>query len=258
MARKVAVPQSKDVERGPIVSAPSIKRWTTTDYYAGIDVSLELSSVCVVDSLGKIVRETKTASEPEALLQHFTDLGIWDCRSSAWALRRGPCRSGCARVGEFRRFSNPRQFMAPLGLVPKERSTGAGVSRGSITKTGNTRARRMLVEGAWTYRLPARVSREILKRTEGLPEAVRQSPGRRWCGCGYASDIGACRPAVTPQTSSLVNLLPSSGRLRRQFLPSGQSQSDEEASTRRRKFHHAANGRTWRPVRVTLVVILQA
>lgn len=46
------------------------------DYYAGIDMSLELSSVCVVDSSGKIVRETKVASEPEALSQHFTDLGL--------------------------------------------------------------------------------------------------------------------------------------------------------------------------------------
>ena len=78
-----------------------------------------------------------------------------------------------SEIGDFRRFSNPRQFMAWLGLVPKEHSTGASVSRGSITKAGNTRARRMLVEGAWTYRLPARVGQEILKRTEGLPEAIR-------------------------------------------------------------------------------------
>lgn len=46
------------------------------DYYAGIDVSLEMSSVCVVDSSGKIVRETKVASEPDALLQHFAELGL--------------------------------------------------------------------------------------------------------------------------------------------------------------------------------------
>lgn len=78
-----------------------------------------------------------------------------------------------SEIGDFRRFSNPRQFMAWLGLVPKERSTGASVSRGSITKAGNTRARRMLVEGAWTYRLPARVSQELLKRAEGLPEEIR-------------------------------------------------------------------------------------
>jgi transposase len=47
------------------------------------------------------------------------------------------------------------------------------VTRGNITKAGNTRARRILVEGAWTYRLPARVGEDIAKRNVGLPEAIR-------------------------------------------------------------------------------------
>ncbi|KOF12472.1 transposase, partial [Ensifer adhaerens] len=59
-----------------MISAPSIKRGTTMDYYAGIDVSLEQSSICVVDGSGKIVREAKVASEPEALLQLFADLAL--------------------------------------------------------------------------------------------------------------------------------------------------------------------------------------
>jgi transposase len=46
------------------------------DYYAGIDVSLEQSSVCVVDAGGKIIREAKVASEPEALIDWFSSLGI--------------------------------------------------------------------------------------------------------------------------------------------------------------------------------------
>ncbi len=78
-----------------------------------------------------------------------------------------------AEIGDFHRFHNPRQFMAWLGLVPREHSTGASVKRGSITKAGNTRARGMLVEGAWTYRLPARVTTTLLKRAEGLPEEIR-------------------------------------------------------------------------------------
>jgi hypothetical protein len=46
------------------------------DHYAGIDVSLECSSVCVVDTSGKIVREGKVATQPEALIGYFGPLGV--------------------------------------------------------------------------------------------------------------------------------------------------------------------------------------
>ena len=46
------------------------------EYFAGIDVSLEQSSVCVVDAAGKIVREAKVASEPDALVRFFRELGF--------------------------------------------------------------------------------------------------------------------------------------------------------------------------------------
>src|SRR5258708_19836887 len=60
-----------------VESAPSIwRRRTAVEHYAGIDVSLELSSVCVVDGRGKIVKEAKVASEPEALVYFFKELGF--------------------------------------------------------------------------------------------------------------------------------------------------------------------------------------
>src|SRR3954465_2835389 len=62
--------------RGPSGSAPGIREGTAVEYYAGIDVSLERSSVCVVDATGKIVREAKVASEPEALVAFFGRLGV--------------------------------------------------------------------------------------------------------------------------------------------------------------------------------------
>jgi transposase len=77
-----------------------------------------------------------------------------------------------AEVGDLRRFDSPRQLMAYLGLVPSESSTGERVRRGGLTKAGNGRARRALVEGAWTYRFPARMSRPLQERQNGLPKAV--------------------------------------------------------------------------------------
>lgn len=77
-----------------------------------------------------------------------------------------------AEVGDLKRFQNPAELMSYLGLVPSENSTGPKTRRGSITKTGNGHVRRVLVEAAWAYRLPARVSRELLKRQEGLPQLI--------------------------------------------------------------------------------------
>jgi transposase len=78
-----------------------------------------------------------------------------------------------AEVGDFSRFANPRQLMAYLGLAPSERSSGATRRRGGITKAGNALARRVLIEGAWTYRMQARVSRKLHDRIDGLPQAIR-------------------------------------------------------------------------------------
>jgi transposase len=78
-----------------------------------------------------------------------------------------------AEVGDFRRFAKPSQLMAWLGLVPSEHSSGPKVQRGGITKAGNGRARRVLIEGAWSYRFPARVTCELQARLEGLPDTVR-------------------------------------------------------------------------------------
>ena len=78
-----------------------------------------------------------------------------------------------AELGDLTRFAKPRQLMSFLGLHPSEYSTGEKRRLGGIAKTGNSHARRALVEGAWAYRFPARVSKQIQARQENLPEAVR-------------------------------------------------------------------------------------
>ena len=78
-----------------------------------------------------------------------------------------------AEIGDLSRFASPRELMGYLGLVPSERSTGDSVKRGAITKAGNRRARRILVEASWSYRHPPRVGREKQAKVDAAPEAVR-------------------------------------------------------------------------------------
>jgi transposase len=79
-----------------------------------------------------------------------------------------------AEIGDLSRFGSPRELMGYLGLVPSERSTGDSVKRGGITKAGNRRARRVLVEAAWSYRHPPRIGREKQAKVEAAPTAVRE------------------------------------------------------------------------------------
>lgn len=75
---------------------------------------------------------------------------------------------------DFRRFASAPAFMAYTGLVPSEHSSGEGVHRGGITKSGNAHLRRVLVEGAWANRSGVGVSAALAARRVGCPEAVLQ------------------------------------------------------------------------------------
>ncbi|WP_337842055.1 IS110 family transposase [Rheinheimera sp.] len=77
-----------------------------------------------------------------------------------------------AELGDLARFDHPRKLMAYLGLVPSEHTSGSKRRQGCITRTGNTRARRLLVEGAHTYRYAANISTELQKRQESLPKEI--------------------------------------------------------------------------------------
>jgi transposase len=108
-----------------------------------------------------------------------------------------------AEVGNFSRFDNPRQLMAYLGLTPSEHTSGASVRRGGITKAGSSLARRALVEGAWSYRMQARVGRKLVDRIEALPQAVRDIAWKgqlRMCQ-RYRHMIAVGKPKVVATTA---------------------------------------------------------
>ena len=78
-----------------------------------------------------------------------------------------------AAMGDLTRFENPRALRKFLGLIPSEYSTGERRRQGSITTAGHTHARRVLVEGAWAYQYPAKVSRHLQLRLEKQPKVIQ-------------------------------------------------------------------------------------
>jgi transposase len=78
-----------------------------------------------------------------------------------------------AEMGDLTRFESPRELMKFMGLIPSEYSSGEQRRQGSITNAGNTHARRVLVEGAWAYRYPAKVSRHLQLRLETQPKVIQ-------------------------------------------------------------------------------------
>jgi len=82
-----------------------------------------------------------------------------------------------ADMGDLTRCESPRARMKFLGRIPSEHSSGEQRRQGSMTTAGNTHARRVLVEGAWASRYPAKVSRHLHLRLENQPNVLQDS---RW------------------------------------------------------------------------------
>lgn len=86
-----------------------------------------------------------------------------------------------AEIGDLSRFQTPRELMAYLGLVPSEDSTGDTIRRGPITKAGNRRARRILVECSWSYQHPPRVGKKKQEKVAAAPRAIREIAWKAQC-----------------------------------------------------------------------------
>ncbi len=89
-----------------------------------------------------------------------------------------------SELGDLTRFDSPANLMAYLGLVPSQHNSGDKKRSGNITKTGNGHVRRALIEAAQAYRLPARKSRAIKKRNEGLPKEI--------CNIAWKAQVRLC------------------------------------------------------------------
>ncbi len=125
----------------------------------------------------QIVNERQSRLErlDNELVHHVKDWRYYPVIKAMQAMRGIRLRVAVGvivKLGDLSRFEHPRKLMAYLGLVPSEHSSGIRQRKGAITKCGNKRARRLLVEGAHGYRYSAKVSVELQKRQEGIPKDI--------------------------------------------------------------------------------------
>jgi len=124
-------------------------------HLAGLDVQL-----AAIDQRLERIATSEPWAQPVAWLCSFRGIAT---RTALGLL---------AEIGDFRRFSSPRELMSYLGLTPSEYSSGVQQHRGHITKTGNTHARRLLIEAAWHYQHRPRQSARAAQLADHVPAQV--------------------------------------------------------------------------------------
>jgi transposase len=149
------------------------RRWL-----AGLKFEQAVHHIVLEDYIAAVeaaeARRDRLTAQIEAMLPDWTLAPVVAALQTMRGMALVNAATLIAEVGDFSRFANPRQLMAYLGLVPSEHSSGASLRRGGLTKAGNSAARRLLIEAAWCYRFPARVSRELRLRQEEQPRPIRE------------------------------------------------------------------------------------
>jgi transposase len=135
-----------------------IDRQTLDMYLAHL---VELERKCAeVASVAEQIAEEHRYREPVKTLRAFK------------GIRTLTALTYICEIGDFRRFATAGQFMAFLGMVPSERSSGDKRRQGGITKAGNSHLRKLLIEAAWHYRSYHPTSRALIERRKEVDPQI--------------------------------------------------------------------------------------
>ena len=118
------------------------------------------------EKLGRMKRQVEAIAADQRYAERVSRLKAFKGIETLIAL------SLIVEIADFNRFARAEQFMAFLGLVPSEHSSGAKRRLGGITKAGNTHLRKLLIEAAWQYRRPNRPSKRLTARRAQLPASL--------------------------------------------------------------------------------------
>jgi len=144
------------------------------DYFAGLDVSLEETAVCVVDETGRIVREARVVSEPEALVAFFRvsgmtmeRVGLEACSLTAW-LQQGLSEEGIPAI-----CIEARQAKAAMGAMPNktDRNDARGIAQ--IMRTGWYRAVHVKSPPCRSWRALLTARRMVLNKRRDVENGIR-------------------------------------------------------------------------------------
>jgi transposase len=130
---------------------------------------------CIAAVEGATARRNRLEAHIDAMLPDWSLAPVVRSLQALRGMAMVAAATLVAELGDITRFAKPSQLMAYLGLVPSEHSSGNTRRQGGITKAGNGAARRVLIEAAWSYRFPARISREQLLRQESLAKPIRDT-----------------------------------------------------------------------------------
>ena len=158
---------------------PGKTKWTRTYFLWVQELKLEnpVQQVVLQEYVDTVVKAGDRVKGLEEEMRGALEGWCWAPVVTALMALRGFNLVGAftlvAEIADFTRFMSATQFMAYLGLMPGEWSSGGSRRLGGITKTGNGHARRILTEAAWTYRFPARKTEVIQRRAEKCSERIQ-------------------------------------------------------------------------------------
>jgi transposase len=162
------------MERGPMCIGHKHRGGAAVGYFAGLDVSLEETAICIVDDTGRIVREARAASEPDALVAFFRAsgltmerIGLEACSLAAW-LHQGLSEQGLPAV-----CIEARQAKAAMGAMPNktDRNDARGIAQ--ITRTGWYRAVHVKHPSCRSWRALLTARRLVLNKRRDVENGLR-------------------------------------------------------------------------------------
>lgn len=154
------------------------KKWTKRFHVwlKAVRLAEAISQEVLWNLVSELELQEQRLSNLDRRLEDFKNDEYWGGMIRALCCLRGvktvTATSLVAEIGDVRGFSKPGQLMAWVGLVPSEHSSGDRRHRGSITKSGNGRVRRLLAEASWNARTKPDPRGAVAKRRRGEPEPI--------------------------------------------------------------------------------------